>query len=379
MENGNIAQSFAPGEFIKEELEARGWTQGDLAEIMGRQNSVISAVINGKRAISQEIASELASAFGTSSELWMSLQASYDLHTKGQRKQEVARRASLFGMAPVKDMIRRGWIQGSSDLGALERDVMAFLSEPVTSVAFHKSDAAPEITPAQKAWLCQAHRLAKGVWAEKFSPVIFENALNSLKNLLANPEDTRLVARVLANGGVRFLIIESLPHTKIDGACFWLDKYSPVIVLTFRYDRLDNFWYVLSHECGHVQNEDGRNGEDILDVNLVGEDAIPFEDRSAVEKRADAFATDFLVDKTEMSHFIRRFRPLFSKQKIKGFAARIQVHPAIVLGQLQYRREVDWSHSREMLVKVRDIAVSGTLTDGFGQVASMRTQMEARS
>ena len=69
-----------------------------------------------------------------------------------------------------------------------------------------------------------------------------------------------------------------------------------------------------------------------------------------------------------MDDFIARVRPMFSKQRIKGFALRIGVHPAVVLGQLQYRGEVDWSHSREMLVKARDMLTSTSLTDGFGHV-----------
>jgi HTH-type transcriptional regulator/antitoxin HigA len=370
MDNETITQAFPPGDFIKEELEARKWTQGDLAKIMGRQDSVISAVINGKRSVSQEIASELASAFGTSAELWMNLQASYDRYAKPERKNDVSRRASLFELAPIKDMIRRGWIKGSDDLEILENEVRAFLNEPLSSVSFHKTDAAAGMTPAQRAWLCQARKLAKAMWAEKFSQSLFANALKTLKRLLVNPEDVKHVAKVLAEGGVRFLIIESLPHAKIDGACFWLDRVSPVIVLTMRYDRLDNFWYVLSHECGHVKNEDGIDGMDILDVNLVGDDAVPFEKRSEIEKRADEFATSFLVEQSEMRDFIDRNSPMFSKQKIRGFALRIQVHPAIVLGQLQYRREVDWSHSREMLVKVRNLAISTTMTDGFGHTVS---------
>ena len=109
-------------------------------------------------------------------------------------------------------------------------------------------------------------------------------------------------------------------------------------------------------------------GLPILDVNLVGDDAISFEEKGDVEKRADEFAERFLVEKREIETFIGRFRPLYSKQKIRNFSARIGVHPAIVLGQLQHRKEVDWSHSREMLVKVRQIVISGTLTDGWGNV-----------
>ena len=73
MENLTVAKAFPPGEFIKEELEARDWTQQSLAEIMGRQTSVVSAIVNGKRAISLDIATELSSAFGTSADYWMNL------------------------------------------------------------------------------------------------------------------------------------------------------------------------------------------------------------------------------------------------------------------------------------------------------------------
>jgi HTH-type transcriptional regulator/antitoxin HigA len=372
MENRVIAEAFPPGEFIKEELEARGWTQGDLAKIMGRQDSVVSAIINGKRAVSSEIASELASAFGTSAELWMNLQGSYNLSSQKERKTEVARRAKLFDLAPVKDMIRRGWIHASDDLDTLENDVQNFLSQPISAVHFSKSDHAADITPAQRAWLCRAHQLARGLQAERFSQSIFAKTLEILRRLFVNPEDTRHVARVLAEGGVRFLIIEGLPHAKIDGACFWIDEYSPVIVMTMRYDRLDNFWYILSHECGHVKHEDGRyDGVDILDLDLVGEDQIPFEKKSEREQAADLFAENFLVDRSAMEDFITRLRPAFSKLRIRGFAMKMKVHPAIVLGQLQFKKEVGYFHSREMLVKVRDIVTTTTLTDGFGQVVSI--------
>jgi HTH-type transcriptional regulator/antitoxin HigA len=189
---------------------------------------------------------------------------------------------------------------------------------------------------------------------------------------MLNPEDTTHVARVLAEGGVRFLIVEALPHTKIDGACFWLDKFSPVIVLTMRYDRIDNFWHVLGHECGHVKNEHGLNG-DILDINLVGDDRVPYAAKSENEQIADRFAEEFLIKQSEIEDFVGRLRPAFSKERIRGFALKMNVHPGIVLGQLQFREEVGYFHSREMLVKVRNIVTKTALTDGFGQMISMHS------
>ena len=74
-----IAQAFPPGDFIREELEARGWTQRDLAEILGRPAQVISAIVNAKREVTPETAVALGAAFGTSAEFWLGLESAYRL------------------------------------------------------------------------------------------------------------------------------------------------------------------------------------------------------------------------------------------------------------------------------------------------------------
>jgi HTH-type transcriptional regulator / antitoxin HigA len=372
----NVAEAFPPGEFIKEELEGRGWTQEDLAEIIGRQPSIVSGLINGKRAVSPAIAADLAEAFGTTAQLWMNLESAYQLHSESRSDNAVARKARLFEKVPVKEIAKRGWIEPSDDVSVLEDRVLKFMEvssldeEPKLAYAAKRSTSTAN--PSQLAWVCRAKKIARGVQANRFTPDRFHDALAKLKQLRSNPEDVRHVPRVLAEGGVRIVLIESLPKGKIDGACFWLNEFSPVIAMSMRYDRIDHFWYVVSHEFGHIENRDALDGQPILDVDLVGENAVRFEDKTDIEKRADLFAESLLVDKREMNNFIARVRPLYSKQKIKNFAARIGVHPAIVLGQLQYRKEVDWSHSREMLVRVRDIVISSALTDGWGRVITAK-------
>ncbi len=71
------AEVFPPGEFIKEELEARGWTQTDLAEILGRPFQLVNEILAGKRAISPETAQGLGEAFGTGAQVWMNLENTY--------------------------------------------------------------------------------------------------------------------------------------------------------------------------------------------------------------------------------------------------------------------------------------------------------------
>jgi HTH-type transcriptional regulator / antitoxin HigA len=365
-----VAEAFPPGEFLKDELEARGWTQEDLSEITGLPSPVISNIINGKRAISPDIASNLAAAFGTTAQFWMNLETSYQLLSEVRVDESISRKARLFGLAPIKEMVKRGWISETKDIDLLETRVLRFLERDSTEEDSQLSYAAKKSTatanPSQVAWVCRAKNIAKGVKAAKFSEKSFADALAKLRELRANSEDTRYASKILADGGVRFVLVEGLSKGRIDGATFWLDQFSPVIAISMRYDRLDHFWFLLLHEGGHVKYRDALGAKPILDVDLVGDNATPFEEKTDIEKRADAFAEEFLVDKQEMENFINRVRPLYSKQKIKNFAARIGVHPAIVLGQLQHRKEVDWYHSREMLVKVRETLISSTLTDGWG-------------
>lgn len=374
MENIRVAEAFPPGEFIKEELEAREWTQQTLADIMGRQTSVISAIVNGKRAISLDIATELSHAFGTSADYWINLEKSYQQYVHDRRDTSISRRARLFEIAPVKEMIKRNWIAPSNDWAKIEQEICEFLEIPsieeqpkAFAHAAKKSCPEEPATPAQAAWLIRARKLAEGLHVAKFSQQSFETMLRNLKRLMENPEDIREVPKLLAEGGVRFLIVENIAHAKMDGACFWLDEHSPVIAMGMRYDRIDNFWYVLGHETGHVDHRDGLNGDPIWDANLIGDGAIPFDQKSEMEKCADIFAQQVLVDQGAMENWITRVSPMYSKARILAFAKMNHVHPAIVLGQLQHRGEVDWSHSREMLVKIRHLITPVALTDGFGQ------------
>ncbi len=71
------AEVFPPGEFIKEEIEARNWTQNDLAQILDLSPRLVSEIIAGKRAITPNTAKRLADAFGTSAQLWMNLDRTY--------------------------------------------------------------------------------------------------------------------------------------------------------------------------------------------------------------------------------------------------------------------------------------------------------------
>ncbi len=378
--SGVPAEVFPPGEFIKEELEARGWTQMDLAEILGRPFQLVNEILAGKRAISPETAQGLGEAFGTGAQVWMNLESTYRLSRTKPRDDSVVRRARLFEKAPIKEMIRRHWIEPSESIDVLEKQVCEFYhisdldQEPTLwpRRAARKPLAQEDATLTQIAWLFRVRQLAKVLEAPPFSQASLKTCLEKLDAIKHEEEEARYAPRILMEAGIRFVVVEPLPKTRIDGMCLWLDKHSPVVALSFRYDRIDWFWFTLMHELWHVKNRDGLEKPGIIDVNLVGQCALPTDQKPESERLADSFAADFLVSQEAIESFIIRKGPVFSKQKIKSFALLQKVHPGVVAGQLQRRGEMKFSHNREILVKVRQIVTRSALTDGWGNSIAVR-------
>ena len=124
------AEVFPPGEFIRDELEARGWTQEDLATILGRPLQTVNAILNGRKQITPETAIGLATAFGTTAEFWLNLEAAYRLSLEKADDGSVAQRAQLFALAPIKELVRRKWIAGSNNPETLTLELKDFFGVP---------------------------------------------------------------------------------------------------------------------------------------------------------------------------------------------------------------------------------------------------------
>jgi HTH-type transcriptional regulator/antitoxin HigA len=333
----------------------------------------VSELINGKRTITPETAKEIAAAFGSTPELWMNLESLYRLSKAKNDEGAVARRAKLYQAAPVKEMVRRGWIEGSNNVEVLEKQVRDFFdirdlddTPKFWGYAARMSAADSILT---RTWLYRARHLARrALRAKRFGRGGVKAALDVLRELLHEPQEVRHVPRVLAAAGIRFLVVEHLPQTRLDGACFWLDPESPVIALSLRFDRIDWFWHTLMHELGHVDRRHGlKDGESPVDVDMFGRrPTVGGAEKPAIERDADAFAVQTLIPQEELEDFIARVGPLYSQQKIRGFAARLRVHPGIVVGQLQFRGAIDYSQHRRMLAPVRDTITQAALTDGWG-------------
>lgn len=219
----------------------------------------------------------------------------------------------------------------------------------------------------QLAWLYRARQIASEMIVAKYSKASGLKAVEKLRPLLASAEEVRKVPRILAESGIRYVIVEALPNAKIDGACFWLDAQSPVITMSVRHDRIDNFWFVLRHELEHVLQGHGMEAV-IIDVELDGERGSATEAVSEEERVANAAAIEFCVPQKTLDSFIARKAPYFAERDLLGMAATIGVHPGLVAGQLQHRTG-RYDRFRGHLAKIRTLIRPSAVVDGWGDVA----------
>jgi HTH-type transcriptional regulator / antitoxin HigA len=370
----------SPGEFLDGLLSERGWTQRVLAAVMGSEETAISKLIKNKRPISAELALALENAFNIPAETFLGIQKDFELaqaRRASKPNPAAVRRAHLIGALPIPEMIKRGWLDVPDvrDGARLEAELIKFFrTDSITDIevlphAAKKTNVSDDTTPQQLAWLYRVKQIASEMLVAEYSPFGVRRAVGLLRNLVLSVEESRKVPRILAEAGIRFVIVESLPHAKIDGVCFWLDDSSPVIAISMRHDRIDNFWFVLRHEIEHViQNHGKSSGQIVIDANLEGDRAGIGPDVSEDERIANAAAAEFCVPKKTMDSFIARKAPFFAERDILGVAATLRVHPGLVAGQLQHRTG-RYDRFRNHLVKVRSIVAPNAIVDGWGDVA----------
>ncbi|MBN2320014.1 MAG: helix-turn-helix domain-containing protein [Acidobacteria bacterium] len=360
----------SPGEMLRHFLDLKGWTREELSTITGKSRNTILAIASDRSGITPDVAVALSAAFGNEPQEWLKVDAEYRLLKVKQNGNEVEKRARLFEIAPIRDIQRRGWINETTNVDGLESELKRFFGTdsldniPDLSVAPRRTIKLPTLNPAERAWCFRARHLANNIMVSEFSEKKLDAAERKLKRLAAYRKETRHIAKTLSDAGIRFVVIEPIPTVKIDGAAFWINK-EPVIALSLRYDRIDAFWFTLMHEIAHIRNGDASVDPDLID-GIKGI-AVTLEDDEN-EQFANEYATNSLVPQDEIQSFIRRVGPFYAKERIVQFAHKVKIHPGIIVGQLQHRNEIGYSALREFLVKVRDIVISTTLTDGWNQI-----------
>lgn len=373
MHNTRAAPVEHPGTFIAEELDARNWHQVDLAYILGMSPPQLNDLIAGRARISPDMAVALGDAFDMPPEFFANLQKLYDLQNAKPVDPGIRTRAAWLAVFPIREMIKRGWIEDSEpDLLDLQmtrffcksrvEDIPFIGNGEVVPHAPRKSSSYEGTTPVQYAWLHRVMKIAGTMDAPEYSPDALRNSIGRIRSHLIDKDDLGRVPEILWDCGVRLVIVEALPGAKIDGVCVW-PHGQPAVGLSLRLDRLDNFAFVLRHELEHVLQCHGRENS-FTPVDEIGSDYDTDKEKPEEEKIADAAAAEFCVPQRQLESFVLRKSPFISEQDVLAFSRRVETNAAIVIGQIQ-RRTKKYNWLRKYLTGIRPFLSEWKYIDGW--------------
>jgi HTH-type transcriptional regulator/antitoxin HigA len=345
------AEAFHPGEYLRDELEERGWTEKEFAEILARPVQAVSEILNGRKQIVADTALALAEALGTSPDLWLNLQTAYNLYEARTRRPvsaDVARRARLRALVPVSELRRRRWIPDTDDLDALEAGVKNLLGlreindEPVFAAAARRSNVHQDFSPAQLAWLGRVRQRATERSVSTYDPQALEDLALDLVHRIHDPTDLAALPGWLADCGVVLVAELALRSSKLDGAAMLLPNGVPAIGLTTRGDRMDSFVFTLLHECAHLV---------LGHVTAVGicvdEDLDEFDGGAFFEVAANEQAGEWVLPSD-----VELPNGPITLPMVISLATRYRLHASFVIGRLQRQRR-DWGLLRRNIPRVR--------------------------
>jgi len=319
---------------IRFRMEQAGLKQVDLVPYIGSPSRV-SEVLRGKRPLSLSMIRKLHKSLGIPAEVL--------LHQAGA-SMPAEHPEIKWAQFPITEMLKRGWFSGFegtlSEAKERAEELIAPLifpngidkeSIPCLLRRSVRSDSAMD-EYALSAWCARVLDRARRETLPLYRPgTVTKKFCRELVHLSYLDDSPLLAQEFLNRSGIHFVTEEHLPRTHLDGAAFWASTDRPVVALTLRYDRLDNFWFTLCHELAHVSlhlEKDSGNAF-IDDLKAEGSDDM--------EMKADAFAADVLVPAGKWN--ASGLHSNWSTKAVISFAERLRIHPAIVAGRIRRERD----------------------------------------
>jgi len=325
-----------PVEAIRFRMEQFGLKQQDLIPFMGSRSKV-SEVMNRKKPLTLSMMRGLHKGLGIPAEVL--------LHEPDAGFPESF--ADLeWNRFPVAEMVKRGWLMANdysvdkneelmrpfiSRAGGLEAVSAAFLRQGQSARMNAKADKY-----AVSAWCLRILELAK---ARALKQTYKKGTLNSatLKEIarLSYFSNGPILAReYLEKHGIQMIVVPHLPRTYLDGAAILLPGGAPVVGLTLRYDRIDNFWFSLLHELVHIARHLTGDKQIIVDDFDLRKHEHNGLDRA--EQEADELASSSLIPKK----YWKRISAMdsISSKEVKDIAEELKIHPAIIAGRIRLER-----------------------------------------
>ncbi|RLE45775.1 hypothetical protein DRJ25_05175 [Candidatus Woesearchaeota archaeon] len=319
-----------PVEAIKFRMEQEGLTRKDMRKYLGSQSKV-SEILNRKRSLSLAMMRSLHAGLGIPAEVL--------LQDPGQ---ELGDYKYNYKDYPFTEMFKRGYFKAFNGTlyqakGMAEELLLDFFSvfgNSVPQPIYCKNTDADIDTNALIAWQAKAMELAS---QEDLPPFLPENLnkdlIKEVIELSYFTQGPQIAKELLNKKGIHFIVLKHFPRTYLDGACFSALSGRPIIGMTLRYDRVDNFWFTLAHELAHAllhlsQDHQAAFFDDTQ--HFVSEAYNP------QEKEANDLAKNVLIPLTAWAQEKEQLINSNRSENIRVFAESLRIAPAIVAGRVRW-------------------------------------------
>jgi HTH-type transcriptional regulator / antitoxin HigA len=335
-ENKRMPMGFpTPLGAIRFRMEQGALSARDLVPFLGSRAKV-SEVLSGKRPLTMQMARALHANLGIPADVLLQ-------QPGGQLPSGFA--GVEWHRFPLAEMAKRGWIEKRSNLIAHAEELIRDLilragGEHVLPAAFYRKNDHARLNAktdpyALKSWCLAvlAHANSERL-SVSYRPGTVDLAfLSKVAKLSWSNDGPRLAHEFLLKHGIHLICLEHLPRTHLDGAALQLADGTPVIGLTLRYDRLDNFWFCLLHELAHVGRHLAETrGDGFVDDLSLRE--VKGASRDAKEREADEWAEQALIPLD--AWITSRVTETPSSLAVMELAQRLSIHPAIVAGRVRH-------------------------------------------
>ena len=323
---------------IEFRMDQTGLTPRDLVPFIGSRAKV-SEVLTGKRAITMSMARALHQHLGIPADILLGEQ---------RASATEAERAIDWDRFPLRAMVKAEWIPDVSNLKERAEELVSSLmsraggSTRAGVALYRKSDSqrinAKSDDYALQAWCWQVMAQAReqASVASYAKGAITQDFLRTVARLSVAEDGPQRARQLLHENGIGFEVVHHLPRTYLDGAAFMLPDRGPVVGLTLRYDRIDNFWFTLLHELAHIGlhlDDDGEETVFIDDLSLRG---LVTGGGDSKEEQADDMAEEALIPWEAWEESAVREDP--TPMRVMSFAQSLGIHAAIVAGRVRFER-----------------------------------------
>lgn len=329
-----------PGETILEMIQDRNISQKELAIRTGFTEKHVSTVINGQKNISAEFAMRLEYALGVPASFWRNLQTNYDLevvsfnekHNISDKEKQIAKEVKQTVEVLTNQKIK---VNNGTDSVYKIRQLLGVSNltslAPLNTAQYRAQFAENTSENVMYAWQYLCEKKAENQTDKQLDVEKLVNSLERIKNImhLDSTKHISLIQEILNDCGILFVVEKDVKKAPIKGLTVKTKKDQVMIALTIRGKFVDIFWFTLFHEIAHVIYGDYLKNQK------------HWEKDNKIEKKADEYAANALIDKEAYKEFI--IKKDFSIEAIRHFAKINNVLPTIVIGRLMNDEHIPWS------------------------------------